>query len=357
LNVYDLKKYIIENNLVFNILNKLNCYNIKEYTKEFRCGLPNDTNSTRVSVNKQTLYTRIFLPDEKRINGDIFSLIMYIKNINFPNSNKEIHNILDLKYIGYQKKVKDNKKDPLFIFKKIRNRSKFNTLELEIYNEEIISEYIQLPHIDWIREGIMPWTCEKFNIGYSQKNNRIVIPHRYWSGDENNYIGIMGRTTIKNYKLFDIPKYYPLKNSFPKSMNLYGLQENYNSIQKKGYVVVFESEKSVLKRDTLLDETCVALCCHDLSEEQFKILLSLNVEVIIALDKGISLNHIRSICDKFYQKRKISYIYDRLNLLKDKESPADTLDKIYRWLLKYRIKYDEKERREYQKCLEKHQNK
>ena len=33
-------------------------------------------------------------------------------------------------------------------------------------------------------------------------------------------------------------------------MNLYGLYENYDAIQKAGYVVVFEAEKSVLKRDT-----------------------------------------------------------------------------------------------------------
>jgi len=208
------------------------------------------------------------------------------------------------------------------------------------------------PHIEWIREGIMPWTCKEFNIGYSVNRKRIVVPHRYWSGDKNDYVGVMGRTVIKEWDMLDIPKYFPLKN-FPKSMNIYGLQENYQAIQEAGYVVVYEAEKSTLKRHSRKDGTGVAVCCHDVSDEQVKILIGLNVDVVIAFDKGISIEHIRSTCDHFYGVRTVYYIFDKYDILKEKESPADATNKIFNYLLKYKTLYDEKERRRHLECLEK----
>lgn len=50
-------------------------------------------------------------------------------------------------------------------------------------------------------------------------------------------------------------------------MNLFGLWENKDSIQEKGHVVVFEAEKSVLKRDSLNDPTGVAVSGHEISDE------------------------------------------------------------------------------------------
>ena len=132
-------------------------------------------------------------------------------------------------------------------------------------------------------------------------------------------------------------------------MNLYGLQENYEGIQKAGDVCVYESEKSVLKRHSRLDRTGVAVGSHNLSDEQVKILVGINVNITLAYDKDIPLKHIRSECERFYGLRNISYIYDKYDLLKEKDSPADAPNKIYNYLFKHRIKYDEKEHREYLK--------
>ena len=198
----------------------------------------------------------------------------------------------------------------------------------------------------------MPWTSKEFNIGYSVNRRRIVVPHRYWSGSRNDYEGVIGRTVIKEWEMLDIPKYFPSKN-FPKTMNLYGLQENYRTIQEAGYVVVYEAEKSVLKRHSRNDGTGVAVCCHDISEEQVKILIGLNVDIVISFDKGISIEHIRSTCDLFYGTRNVYYIHDKYDLLKEKESPADATNRIYTYLFKYKTLYDEKERREHLKWLEK----
>jgi len=351
-------QYIIDKNLISTILDDLGCHDLKEYSTEYRSGMPGHKNKTSIAIKKDTLKVKIFQSDSGIIRGNLITLVMTIKNISFVEANKYLHKLLGIKYqYKKSKNKKDNheedKIDPLEIFKKIkRKRNSVNITDIEIYDSTIIEEYEPVLFIDWVKEdGIMEFTRKRFNIGYSYKKNRIVIPIRYWAGEEDGYMGIIGRTTIKSWELFDIPKYYPLK-PYSKSVNLYGLQENYKSIQEAGYCVVLETEKGVLKRHSRLDETCVAIGSHNLSDEQVKILIGINCNIIIAYDKDIPLKHIRSECEKFYGIRNIFYIYDQHNLLKEKESPSDLPNKFYNHLLKYKIIYDEKEHKEYLKEIE-----
>ena len=287
------------------------------------------------------------------VRGDILTLVMHLNNLTFPQANKYLHNLLNLKYEFNKNKVEVVNYDPLEIFKKIKKRqSALNVYDIKFLDEEILDEYLPLLHIDWVREGIMEWTRKEFNLGFSGSKKRIIIPHRYYSGTRNEYVGIIGRTIVKEWDLLDIPKYYPLK-SYPKGLNLYGLQENYQYIQEAGYVVCFEAEKSTLKRHSRNDKTGVAVCGHEVTPEQVKILIGLNVDIVIAFDEGIDQNYIRSVCDKFYPIRNVSYIWDKHGLLKSKESPADKENKIYQYLFKHRIKYDESERRKYLEWQEK----
>lgn len=334
-------------------MNEVGCHDIKPHTKEYRAGLPTHQNKTSVAVNKTTLSTKVFQSDSKIIRGDIVTLIMHIKNLSFPKANKYLHSILELKYTVVKKnKEKQDKIDPLNIFKKVKTRrNSVNAYELDICGEEILSEFTPHIPIELFREGIMPWTIDEFSLGYSHSKKRIIYPHRLWSGSRNEYVGIIGRTTILAYEMLDIPKYYPIK-AYNKSMNLYGLQENYQYIQEAGYVVVLESEKGVGKRHSRNDKTCVACCCHDLSDEQVKILIGLNVSIVVSFDQGIDRNHIRMTCEKFYNIRKVSYTWDDWGLLKEKESCSDKHDKIYKVLFNRRVIYDEREHKEYLKYLE-----
>ena len=351
INSNELKQYIIDNNKIFTILEGLGCHGIKEYINEYRAALPNKTNKTAICIKKDTLESHICCSEIEK-HGDIFIIPMIIRNESFGKSNKYLHQLLNLKYEFNIKKPTKEKSDILDIFTKVKKIRHIVNQDNHIYDENILREYIDLPHISWIREGIMPFTCKKFNIGYSYDKKRIIIPWRYWCGDENDYVGIVGRTTIPNYDILGIPKYFGIQ-PFPKSMNLYGLQENYMSIQSAGYVVVGESEKYVLKRHSRKDETCVAIGSHSISEEQVKILLGLNVDIIISFDKDIDIQTIRKECEKFYKIRNVYYIYDKWDLLNDKMSPSDLPNKKYEFMLKYKIKYDESEHNEYIKYLKK----
>lgn len=343
INADKLKEYIIENDYIEKILNELECHDIKEYQTEWRAGLPGGTNKTAVCIKKDTLSTAIRNKDGN-INGDIFTLVMKIKNISFGKANRYIHKCLGLTF-SFTKVQTNENYDPLRIFKKVKRKKHYLDEDIPVYKEDCLKEYVDLPYIGWIREGILPMACQRFNIGYSFEHKRIVIPERKWDGLDDDYIGISGRTTIPNYEMFDIPKYFKLSKTYPKGLNVYGINENYDTIQEAGYVVVFESQKSVLKRYSRKDGTGAAIGNCELTDEQVRILISLNVEICICLDEGIGLNHIRKQCEKFYGIRNVSYMYDKWELLKkgSKDSPADLPNKQYKFMLKYRIPYDSRE--------------
>ena len=328
----------------------MECHDLKEYDKEWRAALPQGTNKTALCVKKDNL-SIVIRNSEGSKHGDIFTLVMTLKNISFGKANKYIHEILGLKYSFSKKQENENIKDPLAVFKKVKRQRCVLDKDIPIYDGSCMKEYIDLPYIGWVREGVMPFACKRFNIGYSYDRKRIVIPERKWDGDDNEYIGISGRTVIPNYELLDIPKFFKLSNTYPKGMNVYGLNENYQTIQEAGYTIVMESQKSVLKRYSRKDGTATAIGNCEFTEEQVRILISLNVEICICLDEGISLQHIRKECEKFYRIRKVSYMFDRWGLLKNgsKDSPADMENKIFNFMFKHRTLYDEKEHNEYVK--------
>jgi len=219
-----------------------------------------------------------------------------------------------------------------------------------VLDNKLIDDYIPLLHISWVKQGITERTRKKFSLAYSYKHKRVVIPMKYWLTGQ--LLGFNQRTTVENYNEFGIKKYF-ITPTYPKQLNLYGLYENYDSIQKAKYVVVYEAEKSVLKRDSLNDSTGVALSGHIISDEQVNILMGLNVEIVIALDKDISVEEVRHLCEKFKNARKVSYIYDKWGILDDKDSPADAHNKDYQFLFDNRIVYDREEQRKYKESLNK----
>lgn len=357
----ELLEYIYQNDKVVFVLEKIGCHHITSHSpKEYRCGLPNHTNKTTVCVKKMETLKITIYSEEETIRGNLYTLIMYIKQYTFVEVIKYLHKELNIEYTGYNKNQILKKESPLDIFLKVKpkRKTKIDVKDIQFINQEFISDYTPNLHISWIKEGIISKTARRFNIGYDYNSKRIVIPIRYWCGEDNEYIGIMGRTILPTEycDMLNIPKYYPLM-AYPKSINLYGLNENYKSIQEKGYTVIYEAEKSVLKRHSRLDETGVAVCSHDLSDEQVKILISLDVNIIIAYDTDVSLYHIRSQCDKFYNIRKVYYMYDKWGLLGEKDSPADAPNKIYNFLLKHKVEYNVKEHNEYLKEKEERENK
>ena len=357
MTISELKEYIYSENKIQYILEQLGCHNVryndnKEY---FSASQPDGDNPMGVCIrNNEYLNYRSFSRGvDYEDNQDLISLVEYIKKINFIDSVKYLHKILDLPFEFKKQTEKPKKKyNPLEVFTKVlrSGRRVINVDDIKVLEDKILNDYVPLLHYSWVKEGITERTRKKFGICYSYRYKRIIIPIRYWATGE--LVATNARTTVENWEEFNIKKYI-LTNGYNKQLNLYGLYENYDAIQKAGYVVVYESEKSVLKRSSLLDDTGVALSGHTLSDEQIRILIGLNVEVIIAFDNDISIDETRHACEKFKNIRKVSYIHDFMGILGSKDSPADARDKDYRFLFDNRIVYDRDEQRKYPESLKK----
>lgn len=349
MDTISLKKYIFENGKIEYILGEIGCKNIVYHSNKdyFSCSNYNGDNQNAINVKNNEYLNVINWTRTKEFddNADIITLVQYNKKMSFIESTKYLHSILNLPFEFKKHKDIQKTKDPLDIFKRIANRRRVvNVEDIQVLEDSLIEDYVPMLHIDWLKQGIMPWTRDKFGLAYSYQHKRVVIPMRYWATGE--LLGFNQRTTIPNYEAFGIKKYF-ITPTYPKQLNLYGLYENYDAIQNAGYVVVSESEKSCLKRHSLCDETIVSLSGKTISDEQARILIGLNVEIVIGLDKDVDINEVRYICEKFYRIRPVSYIYDKWDLLKGKDAPMDANNKIYQHLFKYRIKYDEIEHKKY----------
>lgn len=224
---------------------------------------------------------------------------------------------------------------------------------LKEYDKTILSRFNYSVQIKpWLEEEINEKTLRKANIGYYPGGDQITIPHY----DINNrFIGLRGRTLCAD-EGERYGKYRPLKinkvlYNHPLGFNLYGLNWAKNNIVLMKKVIVFESEKSVLKYLSYfgIDNSIAVACCgSSLSAYQVQLLLSLGVEeIIIAFDKQYkNLNTEESkiwqkklvqIYNKYKNNVIISFLWDKENLLEYKNSPIDEGPEKFLKLFKERI--------------------
>jgi DNA primase len=339
MQAYELKEYLSKNeDQVVRILEDLGMHHINtSHHKHISCGMPDGDNPSSTVVYKDNMKVRAYTRDlgNKENGSDIFILIMFVKGISFPKSVRYAHKLLGIKFTYYNEEMNENKIDLLSRFRKIKKK-RDRAYDYDTHPEFILNKYDPLPHVDFIKDNILPKSYRKYDTRFDCFSQRIILTHRKW--DTGEILGFFGRTTIPNWEELGLQKYIGIM-PFDRGGNLYGLDINYEAIIKAGYVVVLESEKSIQQADSFGENATCAICCADVTREQRKILLSLNVDIIFAFDKGISLEHIDLTCKPFLNKRRIYYIYDNDNMLQDKESPTDNGVIIYEMLLSEKIEY------------------
>ena len=358
MTVNELKEYIYEQNKIQYILEQIGCHEIRYNSQKeyWSATQPDGDNPRGVNIrNNQYLDYRSFSRSIDYEDGqDLINLVETIKKLSFVETIKYLHKILDLPFEFKKREEKPQKKyDPLQVFKKVLrcNRRVINVDDIHTLDNKLLDDYVPMLHIDWVREGVTERARKKFNIAYSYRHKRIVIPHYYWMTNE--LIAFNMRTTVPNYEEFGIKKYY-LSNGYNKALNLYGYCENKDEIERKGYCTLVESEKSVLKRYSLGDGTCLALSGKSLSAEQIRIINSLKInELIICLDNDVNIDEVRWMAEQFKHRVKVSYIKDSMGILDKKDSPCDARNKDYQFLFDNRIVYDESEQQKYKESLKK----
>ena len=186
----------------------------------------------------------------------------------------------------------------------------------------------------WLSEGISEASLIKFQIYYDQFSNRLVYPIRSIDGK---IIYIGGRTLDPHWKEKGLRKYTYFK-PWGELNTIYGLAENMETIREKREIILFEGCKSVLLMDSWGIRNAGAILTSHLNPNQMKILIQLGCKVVFALDKEVNIRDDYNI-RRLKQFVKVEYIWDRWNLLDEKDAPVDKGFEVWKKLYEGRYSW------------------
>ena len=298
--------------------------------RTFRFAREEGRNPTSMVLNLDTLSFHCFSTNSK---GNLYTLIMQRKDMNFPNALKWAAD-----YAGLDKEEYDIDIQLPFggFFQGLVKEISEPEFSMKTYDESELDEYKGFYNTMFLKDGISFESQKKFNIGYDALSNRVTIP--IYSLD-NKLIGIMGRY---NGKCAHEERWLPIIPC-SRSLTIYGFNENYQSIQEKGMTVIFESEKSVMQCHSFGCNIALATSgCH-ISDTQAKHIKSMFIpKIILAYDEGLSQEDIIAEAEKLKMnnqiyKNQVGYIYDREHKYLpegSKASPSDLGKEVFAKLVK-----------------------
>ena len=298
--------------------------------RTFRFAREEGRNPTSMVLNLDTLSFHCFSTNSK---GNLYTLIMQRKDMNFPNALKWAAD-----YVGLDKEEYDIDIQLPFggFFQGLVKEISEPEFSMKTYDESELDEYKGFYNTIFLKDGISFESQEKFDIGYDALSNRVTIP--IYSLD-NKLIGIMGRY---NGKCEKEERWLPIIPC-SRSLTIYGFNENYQSIEEKGMAVIFESEKSVMQCHSFGCNIALATSgCH-ISDTQAKHVKSMFLpKIILAYDEGLSQEDIITEAEKLKMnnqiyKNQVGYIYDREHKYLpegSKASPSDLGKEVFSKLVK-----------------------
>lgn len=220
------------------------------------------------------------------------------------------------------------------------------------YDDTILSQLGQSIPQAWLDEGISEDTLIKYQIGYYERLNATTIPCRDKQG---NLIGIRCRHWQPNE--IEQGKYRPLllldgvtSFKFPTNEVFFGINYNWPEIERTGKVMLVESEKAVMKLDTIYKEHNVSLGMfgNNLGLKRRNELIKLGVNHVVYVPDNDWIGRgdeayqewedkVIRFCKQFGGYAKVEIVWDNLGLLEAKENATDKDEDTW-WKL-----YDAKE--------------
>ena len=186
----------------------------------------------------------------------------------------------------------------------------------------------------WKDEGISSDSLEKFDVRYDAFSDRLVYPIRNLAKQ---IVNVGGRSLDPFWKEKGLRK-YTYFHGWGTMDTIYGLAENLEEIMQKREVIIFEGCKSVLIADTWGVRNCAAILTSHLNPHQMKILARLGCRVVFALDKDVRVRDDHNI-QKLKEYVEVEYLWDKEDLLDDKDSPVDKGQDVFLKLYEGRLKY------------------
>lgn len=334
LNALKLTEYLSNNKEeILQVLESLGYQSItyNASKNEFRFAREYGRNPSSVRLNVETLNFTCFSTNER---GNLYTLVMKQRELNFPKALDYIADLLNLEKKNFSKSVKY----PFGgFYKKLIREIQEPEMLMKTYDESLLDEYSNKFNTMFFKDGINYQTQDKYNIGYDLVSNRIVVPEYTFDGK---LCGIMGRSIDSN-----CPKEERWLPIIPcsRSLTLYGYHRNYEMIQNKGLCVIGESEKFPQQLDSFGCYLGLASCGCNLSDTQTKYIKSLLIDkTILAYDEGLEEEFIREEAKKLMInntifKNKVGYVYDKENIIipkGSKGSPSDYGKDKFSYLIK-----------------------
>lgn len=211
-------------------------------------------------------------------SGDIISLVGHVRKCSFQQSVAYICATLHIEVSELEQRDDiDNWKKDLYRW--------LPNAELPPYDTSILAAFDRLYPSDWLEYGITGDSMDKFGIGWYGRQACISIP----VFQDGRLIGVRGRytrpqdTTKGKYRPITMLDGTVLK--FSSGLALYGYDQNRSKIEKSRQVLLFESEKSVLKADSWGIHNALAVFGSNISKRHIDMLLDLGVnDVVLCMD-------------------------------------------------------------------------
>lgn len=329
----EIKKRIFEDEKIEEILELLGCWKIdtEQGGKLYVAGLPDGDNERSVQIkNTESLISHI---RSKGVNGSIFDIVSYI--IYEADTEQKRKDCLSkskfwlCQKLNYQEYIDDFYKETS---DKTEEKPKYNkwlnnlcykkktSTENKVIPQKELERFGVIPYKKWLDEGLSVKTQKYFQVGIDVKTERITFAIHNRFGDP---IGIKARYIGKDQEIKDKFKYLYL---IPcnKSIEFFNLHRALPYIQTKKEVIIVEGAKTCMYLHQWGYKNVISIEGDSLSDEQIKLLKGLGIEIkyIFVWDKDKDCAFVYHEIRKL--KGRLRYaIYDKDNLLSDKDSPCD----------------------------------
>lgn len=338
MQVNELKEYLLNNELCEDVLTALGCGHVRNRGEYISASNPDGGDNKQaitlyLSENLNCIdYTRQ-ISKTKRAT-DIFDLVAYFKQCTFAESMKWVCDTVGLDYYHEPDDVPESLKIIRFLKEMSTGSDDEDNTPLKPISEDVLRYYLPYGNKKWEDEGISLETQREFNIMYDPQTDYIAIPIFDSIGS---LVGIKGR-------YFGIPDEYHSRFTYLEKCNkskvLYGYWQNKEFIKNNKYIIVVESEKSVLKLAEYGYRNVVSTGGKTISKHQVELITRTGCIPMFAFDEDVKENELEDIANLFIDGVSIYAVIDRDGLLEEKESPMDRQD-VWRELYKnnvYKIK-------------------
>lgn len=328
MDIESLKENILENDLIPVVLEEVGCHHVKHRDGFYQCANPDGDNTTAVCVYENTNLTTINYTRDitnGRKGSDLISLVEFYKNETFPHAIKWICDVLD---IDYYSNPEDELPESLKLTKMLLDLQENDNVEeeekpLKPISERILSYYKPYVNNMFLEDNVGYDTQSEFEIGYDEESNRITIPIR---DDLGNLVGVKARYFYRKVPE-DTMKFIYLEKC-ARSQILYGLYKTINFIKQKKRVFVVEAEKGVQQLWDAGYQESVATGGKKITQCQINKLTRLCVPIIFVFDKDVEKEELDSIAKRFIDEVEIYALIDKDDILSEKESPTDNIEKF-----------------------------